>query len=69
MAVHEVTFTQSDTLVTARDMKFEVGSNAGKLGELHISKGGVDWKPKGAKKRLASFDWEQFAALVNGHVR
>lgn len=34
-----------------------------KLGELRLSKGGVDWNPKDAKKKI-SRSWAQIARLI-----
>lgn len=41
------------------DVKYEVRRGTDLLGTLSISKGGLDWRPKGARKTRVS-NWEQF---------
>jgi hypothetical protein len=45
------------------DVEYEVRRGPDLLGTLSISKGGLDWRPKGARKpRKAT--WEQFQAWM-----
>ena len=51
-------------IVAHKDIEIVVRNNAGKLGTLLISKGNVEWLPKGNyvnKKRLT---WTKFAELI-----
>ena len=63
MAEHKVSFTMPTKIVLAKDVTFEVSSGGGKLGELLISKGNVEWVPANHRKRRR-LKWEQFAALM-----
>jgi hypothetical protein len=42
---------------------FEVFDDEGKIGELRVSQGGIDWYPRGAQIP-AKLSWEQFAAVM-----
>lgn len=44
-------------------MEIEIFADEGKLGELHISRGGVDWWPRDAKQKI-ELTWEQFRDRV-----
>jgi hypothetical protein len=50
-------------MVQHADVVFEVDDDEGKLGELRVSQGGVDWYPRGAQIP-AKLSWEQFAAVM-----
>lgn len=65
---HEVIAKIHTKIVAHKDLEIEVKTiadgNSSKLGTLLISKGNIEWLPKGNyvnKKRLT---WSQFAALV-----
>jgi hypothetical protein len=65
---HEVSARMHTKVVAHKDLEIEVktvnGGRPSKLGTLLISKGNVEWLPKGNfvnKKRLG---WAQFAALI-----
>jgi hypothetical protein len=51
-------------VVQHADVVFEVFDDEGKLGELRISQGGVDWYPRGAQIP-AKLSWEQFANVMH----
>lgn len=60
MASHDVEMQQTVQLVGKVDVVFVVSSSQeGKLGQLQLSKGGIDWWPKRSKKRYHSCTWEQ----------
>lgn len=68
---HEVSAKLHTKVVAHKDLEIVVktidGGKPSKLGTLLISKGNIEWLPKGNsvnKKRLA---WAQFAALVEEH--
>ena len=61
---HEVRAKIDTKVVTGKDLEIVVKTSAGKLGTLLISKGNIEWLPKGNfvnKKRLS---WTKFAALL-----
>ena len=61
---HEVRAKIDTKVVAYKDLEIVVRTNDGKLGTLLISKGNVEWLPRGNfvnKKRLS---WEKFAALL-----
>jgi hypothetical protein len=63
MATHEIEVELPAKVVLHKDVRFTIRSDGAKLGELHISKGSIDWLP--ANKQLAiSLSWEKFADLV-----
>lgn len=61
---HEVRARIDTQVVANKDLKITVKSNGEKLGTLLISKGNIEWLPKGNyvnKKRLS---WAKFADLI-----
>ncbi len=61
---HEVRAKIDTKVVAHKDLEIVVSDSKGKLGTLLISKGNIEWLPKGAfvnKKRLS---WSKFAALI-----
>lgn len=64
MAEHRIEMHQPKKAVFSGDIIFEVYSDNEKLGSLEISKGSVDWTPKG-KQRSKAIEWERFAGLMN----
>ena len=60
MAIHRINAKLPKMDVANVDVTFIVYSDNAKLGELHVSKGSIDWKPAHArtpiKKRWAQFD-------------
>jgi len=69
MAKHEISMYQPPEDVIRSDVKFSIRRDGSKLGELHISKGNVEWWPKGNKKKKKRLTWLQFAALFEEHGR
>jgi hypothetical protein len=61
MAEHRVTVTRTPAYdVGYADIEFEIFGDEEKLGKLHLSRGGVDWWPRDAKKNKVEMTWEQF---------
>jgi hypothetical protein len=61
---HEVRARIDTKVVAHKDLEIVVKSNGRKLGTLLISKGNIEWRPKGNyvnKKRLS---WRKFAELI-----
>lgn len=65
MAEHYIEMKIPANTVVNADVVFEVFGDDQKLGELRISKGGVDWYPCSAKL-ARSFTWERFGRLLEG---
>ncbi len=69
MPRHDVDMSIPTTkMVLSADVVFEVRSNDEKLGELRISKGGIDWLPANARIP-AKRTWEQFDRDMSQHRR
>ncbi len=61
---HEVR-VHSDTEVGAKDLEITVETTTnGTLGTLLISKGSIDWLPKGHSVNKRSFTWDKFAEIM-----
>ena len=57
---HELHVTQSPEFeIVNRDLVIEVSSDGLKLGQLQISKGGIDWRPRKTHVPYV-LSWEQF---------
>jgi hypothetical protein len=65
MAKHTVTVHPSKPLdVASADLVIEVTSSNKKLGELWISRGSIDWKPRSKQYATTSLTWEKFADVM-----
>ena len=69
MAEHYVQMSQPSDQVIRSDIKFSIKKDGQKLGELHISKGNVEWWPKGNKKNKLRLSWTKFAELFEAEGR
>lgn len=59
---------QPKEIVMNSDIEFIVRENDKKLGELHVSKGSIEWLPNNGRfKRRMS--WSKFAQLMDGERR
>lgn len=59
---------QPKEIVMNSDIEFIVRENGKKLGELHVSKGSIEWLPNNGRfKRRMS--WSKFAQLMDGERR
>lgn len=66
---HEVRARIDTKVIARKDLEIVVKQDGGKLGTLLISKGNIEWLPRGRyvhKKRLS---WERFAALIEAEGR
>lgn len=67
MATHDIEMQQTVHLVGNVDVVFIVSTvQEGKLGQLNLSKGGVDWWPRNSKKRYHPCTWEQRRTFLEG---
>ena len=63
VAKHSVTMRQSNEKVVNTDVEFIIREGDKKLGELHVSKGSIEWLPSNGryKRRMR---WSKFANLM-----
>jgi hypothetical protein len=71
MPSHRVRMSVPEFDIGGSNVEFVVQSNRRtptgdleKLGELHISKGSLEWWPKGAKRYRREVKWERFAEWI-----
>ena len=70
MARHDIRMDQSLRDLGKVDTVLVVLIDGAKRGELHVSKGGVDWWPRNSKIKKHTWSWEKLAAtLETGPVR
>jgi hypothetical protein len=63
---HTITMEVPTTkTVLNADVIFKISNNSGKLGELHISKGNVEWVPSKASIKKKRLSWEKFAEMMS----
>jgi hypothetical protein len=61
---HDIEITLPSKPLLNVDTTIVIKSDGQKLGELHISKGSLDWKSK-SKQRGRSISWERVASLLD----
>jgi hypothetical protein len=67
---HEVRAKVDTKVVAHKDLEIVVKtSRDGKLGKLLISKGNVEWLPKGNSVKKRRLSWKQFADLFEQEGR
>jgi len=69
MAQHEVRARIYTKVVEHKDLEIVVKQNGGKLGTLLISKGNVEWLPRGSYVNKRRLSWGQFAELLQSQGR
>ena len=69
MAKHQVEMSQPKDQVVRADIKFSIWVDNEKLDEMHVSKGNVEWWPKGNKKNKLRLSWTKFAELFEAQGR
>lgn len=64
---HEVSAKLHTKVVAHKDLEVLVKtSGAGKLGTLLISKGNIEWLPRGNSVNKKRMTWQAFADLIEG---
>lgn len=61
---HEVRVKIDTALVAHKDFEVYVNSSDGKIGTLLISKGNIEWLPKGNSVNKRRLTWQKFAELM-----
>jgi hypothetical protein len=64
MPEHRVVVSSPPRELGSADAVYEVFADGEKFGELRVSRGGVDWWPRGARTSAELLTWEQFAARL-----
>ena len=67
MPVHEIHMSLPSASVVNTDVEIKVFSDGVKLGELHVSKGSVDWLPAHSPREIR-IPWERFARLMDEYA-
>ncbi len=62
---HTVKVTMTVPEMSKVDTCYEIKQNGKKLGTLKISKGGIEYLPKGNSKNSIKKTWLQFDALIS----
>ena len=69
MAEHSISMKQPKEVVLGKDIQFSIKRNGRKLGELHVSKGNLEWVPAGSKVKTYRLRWSQVAELFEDYGR
>jgi len=64
---HEVRVKIDTGVVAHKDLEIVVKTDGGKLGTLLVSKGNVEWLPKGNSVNKTRLSWEKFAEFMEEH--
>lgn len=66
---HEVRARIDTKVVAHKDLEITVKSSGAKLGTLLISKGNIEWLPKGNHVNKKRLSWGRFASLIEEEGR
>lgn len=61
---HEVRVRIDTALVAHKDLEIIIHSSSGKIGTVLISKGNIEWLPKGNSVNKRRLSWTAFASLM-----
>lgn len=64
---HEVRVKIDTAVVGNKDLEIVVKTDGGRLGTLLISKGNVEWLPKGNSVNKKRLSWARFAEFMEEH--
>lgn len=62
---HEVRVKIDTAVVAHKDYEVVVKSDSGKIGTLLISKGNIEWLPKGNSVNKKRLSWAKFAKFMD----
>ncbi|OYW21834.1 MAG: hypothetical protein B7Z55_05385 [Planctomycetales bacterium 12-60-4] len=66
---HEVRIRIDTAVVAHKDLEIVVRSSDGKLGTVLVSKGNIEWLPKGNHVNKTRLSWAKFAELMENNGR
>lgn len=61
---HEVRVKIDTAVVAHKDFEIRVSSDQGRIGKLLISKGNIEWLPRGNSVNKRRLSWSKFAEFV-----
>lgn len=64
---HKILLQQPEWEVLHKDVVVKVTGDDGKLGEIHLSKGSIEWVPSGHHVNRKKMSWADFADLMEEH--
>jgi hypothetical protein len=64
---HEVRVRIDTAVVAHKDFEIVVKASDGKIGTLLVSKGNIEWLPKGNYVNKRRLSWTQFSELMKKH--
>lgn len=69
LMAHQVRARLNTTLVAHKDLEVVVKTDSGKLGTLLISKGNLEWLPRGNYVNKRRLSWANFAKMMEKYGR
>ena len=69
MASHSISMKQPQEVILGKDVQFTIKRDGRKLGELHVSKGNLEWVPAGSKIKTYRLKWAQVSAMFENEGR
>jgi hypothetical protein len=67
MPAHELRCQIPSSVVVNKDLVVEIRSDDELLGNLHISRGSIDWAPANTTTRGRTLTWERFDEVMRAH--
>ena len=61
---HQVRVRIDTAMVAHKDLEIIIKTSTGKLGTLLVSKGNVEWLPRGNSVNKRRLSWERFAEFM-----
>lgn len=66
---HDVILELPKVNIGSSDTRIVIKKNGSKIGELLISKGNIEWWPKGNKTKRKRLKWSEFEIIFNEYGR
>jgi hypothetical protein len=64
---HEIEMNARAMMVSSIDVEFDVFSDGARLGDLKVSQGTLDWRPRYVSTNVCSIEWEAFDHLMQAY--
>ena len=64
---HDIEMNTRAMMVGSIDVEFNVKEDNSVLGDLRISQGTVDWRPKYVSTNVCSIGWREFDTLMQAY--